>query len=37
MNLNISEWKPFIIEKLFTVKYGVNLAERIQIMEFQLL
>ena len=25
MNLNISEWKPFIIEKLFTVKYGVNL------------
>ena len=53
MNLNISEWKPFIIEKLFTVKYGVNLelsncdeiinnelnllAERSQIMEFQLL
>lgn len=25
MNLNISEWKPFIIEKLLTVKYGVNL------------
>lgn len=25
MNLNISEWKPFIIEKIFTVKYGVNL------------
>jgi len=25
MNLNINEWKPFIIEKIFTVKYGVNL------------
>lgn len=25
MKLNISEWKPFTIEKLFTVKYGVNL------------
>lgn len=25
MNLNISDWKPFIIEKLFKVQYGVNL------------
>lgn len=25
MNLNICEWKPFIIENLFIVKYGVNL------------
>lgn len=25
MNLNTHDWKPFIIEKLFTVKYGVNL------------
>lgn len=25
MNLNISEWKPFLIGRIFTVKYGINL------------
>lgn len=25
MNLNVSEWKPFLIGRIFTVKYGVNL------------
>lgn len=25
MNLNVSEWKPFLVGRIFTVKYGVNL------------